>query len=148
MKINELIKKPIQVIVENNISEDMIFPDTLKREVIDKITLKLQNIQNFLLVYVNNKEGKLIKAVITSSELSALITLINQNMGSETIEDLQLETSFPMKYDVEVSEPIDTALTMFANQKTDVVVVRSSDNEYLGKVTRTKLKDWFKIMDN
>ena len=145
MKIEELIKKPIEIVVENNISEDMIFPHTTKFEFVNRILEKFSgNMENFLFVYVNDPKEKRVRALITLENLSKLTEII----GSEfkKIEDLKLEDSFPPRFEVAVSEPISNIISIFNKEKTDIVIVESVEGKYLGKVRKNKLKEWFNIM--
>ena len=147
MKIDELIKKPIEVIVENNISEDMIFPGTSKTEFLDRILNKLSNdLESFLFVYVNDNKERRVRAVITAENLTRLIDILGANSNSKIVEELNLEVDFAPRFEVEVSEPISTILNIFNTETTDLVIVKSRDGQYLGKVRKTKLREWFTIM--
>ena len=147
MKIDELTKKPIAVIVENNISDDMVFPDTTIAELITMVRAKLHD-EVFLLVYVDSKENKQIISVITSSDLEKLIGLIVDSGEVKITSELNFGAEFPLKFSVEISEPIQIVLDMFEKENTDVIVVKSNEGKYQGKIKRNKLKEWFNIMAN
>ncbi len=145
MKIEELIKKPISIVVENNISDDMIFPSETISSLIKKITSKL-NAEYFLFVYVDSNEDRKIKAVINLSDVQKLVEIISENSGMRRISDLKLEDSFSSVFTINISQTIQDLLNVFKQEKTDIIVVKSPENRYMGKVRRNKLLEWFGIM--
>lgn len=149
MKIDELIKKPIEVVIENNISDDMIFPESTVTEII-KITRSKLKDNVFLLIYVDSKEEKQVKSIITASNLIDFVNLIVAPDTKDTAGELELEKHFPFNnnFIVKNDDKIQSVLNIFDREKTDVVVVISEKNSYLGKITRSKLKEWFDIMGN
>jgi hypothetical protein len=152
MKTLELIKKPIEVVIENNIVEDMIIESgtisALREIVMKKLSShETEFAEDFLIILVNNLIERKIKAVITWNNLNSLVDVI---IGAESqelsISTLDLGNKFPPEFVLEKSEPIEKVVSIFNDEKTKVVVVKSEDGAYLGKVKSSKLKNWFKTM--
>ncbi|MFA7315520.1 MAG: hypothetical protein WC059_01805 [Candidatus Paceibacterota bacterium] len=147
MKLTELSKKPVKIVIENNISLDMIFPNDKRASLIEKIINKLGDdagSENFLLVYVNEEHE--IQAVMTSNDVTKLIEVLSSNPAITKVSELNLEKEFPVKFKINSSDLIENLLDMFTREQTDIIIVVDEENKYLGKVKRSGLYEWFKIM--
>jgi Mg/Co/Ni transporter MgtE len=145
MKLKELLEKPSKIVVENNISEDMVFSSETTESFIDRIVERLNDTvsENFLYVYVTDE--KELRAVITSSDIRKLVEILRKP-ESKNVHDLNLDQEFPVKYVVKSTDPIQVIIDLFKKEPTDIVVITNEENQYLGKVKRSKLNEWFKIM--
>jgi predicted transcriptional regulator len=147
MKIEELVKKQIEVVIENNISDDLIYPSTSVNEVLKRIIGKLtpeSKAEDFLFVYA--ELDKTIKGVATFKEIDQFINLFTDATTGQLMSELKIENKFSVKFSVTPNDSIEDALDIFNKQNVDIIIVRSQDNKYLGKIKRTKLKEWFNIM--
>ncbi len=138
---NNFIKNSISFILENNISQDMLSYDAKISELVNRL-VKLKdykgNFNEVLTVFVEN-ENK-IKAVLTAQDMNQILDLLQKVENfNESIKTLNLETKFPLKYNVSRTAVIEDVVRVLASGLTDVVLVTGEENQYLGKITRSGL---------
>jgi hypothetical protein len=147
MTIGELLKKPTKIILENNISNDVIKPNDSITRVIDMILKISEPGPEFLVVYTDEVDSDYpVKAVVTNREISSFVEEILSNKVSTTIKDLKLESKFPLKYFVYEDDLIEKVFKLFQADLTDVVVVLNKDDKYIGKVRRSSFIEKTKIL--
>lgn len=158
--IHEILKKPIKLVLENNIHEDVVFPDTTIAELVNKIHAKvtdpdLEVYLSALFVYTDKSaDNKYVpKAMITSREAIKFAELVTEHLdsgkhASEPISVLNLETHFPIKFQLSDSDEIEEATRIFKSGLTDVIIIVNSTSEYIGKLKRENFTEKLKMLLN
>lgn len=147
MTLNGLLKKPVEIIVENDISKDVIKPADKILTLLQKITAALASDKpelDFLFIYTADVDDNYpVNGVITYGEVDKLLDTIQAAVDAkkETIGELELESKFPLKYFVKKSDPIERVYGMFQTGLTDTVIVLDDNQNYCGKIRRTFFVD-------
>ena len=147
MTINELIKKPVEIVVENNITEDIVSSDSVASKLLEKAK-DVKDALDFLVVYTD--KDKKIKAVITSREISKLIDILSEKkkkLDDIKIQELDLERLFPARFVVNKEKAtVGNVLDILRTDLTDTVVVQDNSEVYVGKVKRNQLRKRMQIL--
>lgn len=151
-KLEELVKKPIEIIIENNINEDMVIESdpvsVLKDKMLNRLGGQNNITEDFLFIIVNNLIDKEIKGVISWIDIDKIVDRVLVSKEEATLAELNIAMEFPARFIVKKTDQIQKALNIFNRESTNVVIVESETGSYLGKVKRSKLQNWFTIMTN
>ncbi len=147
MTLNEILKKPIEIVVENNISEDVVKPSLTITDFVVKLSKTLEKPStDFLIIYTDEvDENYPVRAAITGKEIPDIIDLISSVSMSSLVRDLCLESKFPLKYSLSIEDPIEKAFSLFQSGVTDTIVILKKDGTYAGKVRKQSFVDRLKI---
>ncbi|MBI4086441.1 hypothetical protein HY416_00450 [Candidatus Kaiserbacteria bacterium] len=149
MTINELLKKPIEIMLENNVSDDIVQPSDVVSKLLERVArFSDQSALDFLIVYADKVDGNYsAKAVITHKELSALLDLVQApNNAEKTVQELDLEAKFPLRYWLHKNDPIEKAYNLFKADLTDTIIILDEKEIYVGKVKRNPFVERLKIL--
>lgn len=138
MTLEELLKKPVEIVIENNISEDVVKPADTIHQLSDKVVrlLSSDDTSGFLLVYTDNVENNYpVKAIITYRDLEKFLPLItNASNVTSSLDTLNLERDFPVKYTLKKTDIIEKAFELFKSDLTDIIIVLDEHEKYIGKI--------------
>jgi len=147
MNLKELLKKPVEIITENNILDDIVLPDQPISKLVEMIKVKSSKSEEFLIVCTN--EEYVVNAVITSKEVINLLNRIVDvsDLKSSRIRALTLENTFPPKFIVHKgTATVEQVLSIMNSGITDVVIVIDEQQKYAGKIRRSRLKERLQML--
>lgn len=148
MNINDFLKKSIRLLVENNISKDIIRSSSnasrIRSMLLEKLECDEEIFSEIFLVYVDDSNQ--LKAVIDRANLKKFIDkIINLDKEKGQAKDLNLEIDYPPKYILEKNTAtIEDALKIFKSGLTDIIIV-VEDGQYCGKIRKSELRKIFNI---
>jgi hypothetical protein len=149
MSMHELFKKSVDLVTENCNSNDVIRPtDTVMNLAPRIIAANNISLADILFVYVDHAmENHPVRAVITHREFSVFLDLVTKYMETNpSIDKLDLESVFPLRYFVMKTDSIEKVFNMFKADVTDTIIVLGEKQEYVGKIRRNQFVDTVKSL--
>lgn len=152
MILSELLKKPVEIFTENNISEDILLPNQMVSDLVKKILdLEKDKHPDFLTVCADQVEKAFIpNAVITNRELKELTDYLiefgkTNDYTNTPMRNLRLENKFPPKFKLNKEDTAEQAYNIFKSDMTDIVIVLDK-GKYIGKLRRNQFVQRIKTL--
>lgn len=141
MTLQDLLKQPLSLLLENHIEENMVPSSGTISELVDRISTQLSNGKDFSeFLIVITEPGNIVNAVITNREIPRLLEIIKGTSDfTQLISTLNLSTIFQPRYILRDTDVAEAALNMMKSNLTDMVVVLTQANQYIGKIGRSSL---------
>ncbi len=152
MILQELLKKPVEVVLENNIHEDILFEDQTVNELIERISNLVSSSTDSLdfLVVITDRD-LLLKTAITNRELDSLLVLLGEesaeNLASKSIQSLGLGEKIPLGNPISLeTATIENVYNLFQSDLADILIVQNKDSKYVGKIKRNNFTKRLKLL--
>jgi len=155
MDFEVLKKKPIRLIMENNILDDVVHLSDPLGDLFSKIDDKIKNsFRDFIIVILNSDNE--VYFIITYKEFSKFLSIFSKFLGfskkgnkidskklGAKVEDIMDLEQFSIKKGINAIEAdaiVQRALDIMDENKLEVLVVVNKEDKYLGKIKRSSLR--------
>jgi CBS-domain-containing membrane protein len=152
MTLQELLRKPVRLVVTNDVQQDAVQLNATVVSLIHRTTsLIATDSLNFLIAIVN--ENFKLRAVVTNREANQLLDILIAEVSKadfkadRLISDLNLEVMMPPKFSVNRdTDSIQKAYEMLQSGATDIIVAIDSLGNYVGKIRRNDFSETLKSL--
>ena len=150
MDFEKLKKKPVKLIMENNILDDVIYLNDNLEKLFRLTETKLDHsFRDFLIVILN--ESNFVQHIITYREFEDYMNIFRAFVNKIEDKDKPIDANvselnlnkFKIKINnnaVNSNTEVEDALNIVKENKLEVLVVVDSEKKYLGKIKRSSLK--------